>query len=167
MSIAEKAIATHSSTLAWEIPWTEEPGRLRSMGSRRLGHDFTFTFHFHALASPWPGFPGDQCGNKKAFIGITREAEKGKEKSSRTEESWPLQGTLATGTTHGCPGISVISSGCECWSLCGYVGKGPELWEMPACQCRRCRFDPWLGRSPGGTPLQYSCLETPMDGGAW
>ena len=41
----------HSSTLAWEIPWTEEPGRLQSMGSQswtRLS-DFTFTFPFHAL----------------------------------------------------------------------------------------------------------------------
>ena len=45
----EKAMAPHSSTLAWKIPWTEEPGRLQSMGSRRVGHDFTFTFHFHAL----------------------------------------------------------------------------------------------------------------------
>ena len=35
----EKAMATHSSTLAWKIPWTEEPGRLQSMGSRRDGHD--------------------------------------------------------------------------------------------------------------------------------
>ena len=42
-------MATHSSTLAWKIPWMEEPGRLQSMGSKRVGHDFTFTFHFHAL----------------------------------------------------------------------------------------------------------------------
>ena len=45
-------MATHSSTLAWKIPWTEEPGRLQSMGSLRVGHllsNFTFTFHFHAL----------------------------------------------------------------------------------------------------------------------
>ena len=35
----EKAMATHSSPLAWKIPWTEEPGRLQSMGSRRVGHD--------------------------------------------------------------------------------------------------------------------------------
>ena len=34
-----KAMATHSSTLAWRIPWTEEPGGLQSMGSRRVGHD--------------------------------------------------------------------------------------------------------------------------------
>ena len=36
-------------------------------------------------------------------------------------------------------------------------------------QCRRCRFDPWIGRSPGegnGNPLQYSCLGNPMDRGA-
>ena len=35
----EKAMATHSSTLAWKIPWAEEPGRLQSMGSLRAGHD--------------------------------------------------------------------------------------------------------------------------------
>ena len=37
--LAEKAMAPHSSTLAWKIPWMEEPGRLQSMGSRRVGHD--------------------------------------------------------------------------------------------------------------------------------
>ena len=42
-------MAPHSSTLAWKIPWMEEPGRLQSMGSLRVGHDFTFTFHYHAL----------------------------------------------------------------------------------------------------------------------
>ena len=44
-------MAPHSSTLAWKIPWTEEPGRLQSMGLRRVRHDsdFTFAFHFHAL----------------------------------------------------------------------------------------------------------------------
>ena len=46
---AEKAVAPHSSTLAWKIPWTEEPGGLQSTGSLTVGHDFTFTFHFHAL----------------------------------------------------------------------------------------------------------------------
>ena len=49
----EKEMATHSSTLAWKIPWTEEPGRLQSMGSQsrtRLSN-FTF-FHFSALVLP-------------------------------------------------------------------------------------------------------------------
>ena len=35
----EKEMAIHSSTIAWKIPWTEEPGRLQSMGSLRVGHD--------------------------------------------------------------------------------------------------------------------------------
>ena len=35
----EKEMATHSSILAWRIPWKEEPGRLQSMGSQRVGHD--------------------------------------------------------------------------------------------------------------------------------
>ena len=38
-SFAEKAMATHSSTLAWKIPWTEEPDRLKSMRSLKVGHD--------------------------------------------------------------------------------------------------------------------------------
>ena len=47
-------MAPHSSTLAWKIPWAEEPSRLQSMGSLRVGHDWAtslslFTFQFHAL----------------------------------------------------------------------------------------------------------------------
>ena len=49
----EKAMAPHSSTLAWEIPWMEGPGRLQSMDgvakSQTRLSDFTFTFHFNAL----------------------------------------------------------------------------------------------------------------------
>ena len=37
--VSEKAMATHSSTLAWKIPWMEEPGRLQFMGSQRVRHD--------------------------------------------------------------------------------------------------------------------------------
>ena len=50
--VSEKAMAPHSSTVAWKIPWMEELGGLQSMGSWRVGHllgDFIFTFHFHAL----------------------------------------------------------------------------------------------------------------------
>ena len=42
-------MALQSSILAWKILWMEEPGRLQSMGSLRVGHDFTFTFHLRAL----------------------------------------------------------------------------------------------------------------------
>ena len=46
---SEEGDGLHSSALAWKIPWTEEPGGLQSTGSLRVGHDFTFTFYFHAL----------------------------------------------------------------------------------------------------------------------
>ena len=39
VTVLEKEMATHSSVPAWEIPWTEEPGRLQSSGSQRVGHD--------------------------------------------------------------------------------------------------------------------------------
>ena len=42
----EKAMAPHSSILAWKIPWMEEAGRLQSMGSLRVGHDWALHFHF-------------------------------------------------------------------------------------------------------------------------
>ena len=45
----EKGTATHSSILAWRIPWTEEPGRLQSMGSQRAGHDWATFTSFHNL----------------------------------------------------------------------------------------------------------------------
>ena len=50
--LSEKAMAPHSSTLAWKIPWAEEPGGLQSMGSAKSWtrlSDFTFTFRSHAL----------------------------------------------------------------------------------------------------------------------
>ena len=42
----DKEMATHFSTLAWKIPWTEEPGRLQSMGSQRVGHDCATSLSF-------------------------------------------------------------------------------------------------------------------------
>ena len=66
---SEKAMAPHSSTLAWKIPWTEEPGGLQSMGSRRVGHDWAtslsfFTFiHWRRKWQPSPMFlPGESQG---------------------------------------------------------------------------------------------------------
>ena len=47
----EKEMATHSSTLTWRIPWKEEPGRLQSMGSQRVGHDWA-TSHTHTQPQP-------------------------------------------------------------------------------------------------------------------
>ena len=67
--VSEKVMATHSRTLAWKIPWMEEPGGLQSMGSRRVRHDWVtslslFTFmHWKRKWQPTPVFlPGESQG---------------------------------------------------------------------------------------------------------
>ena len=71
----EKAMAPHSSTLAWKIPWTEEPGKLQSMGLRRVGHSWAtslslFTFmHWRRKWQPTPVFlPGESQG-RRSLVG--------------------------------------------------------------------------------------------------
>ena len=75
-------MAPHSSTLAWKIPWIEEPGRLQSMGSLRVGHDsvtslslFTFT-HWRKQWQPTPILlPGESQGQRSllgAVYGVTQ-----------------------------------------------------------------------------------------------
>ena len=49
----EKGMVTYSSILAWGIPWTEEPGRLQSMGLQRVGHDWVISQPIHVAASGW------------------------------------------------------------------------------------------------------------------
>ena len=82
LHIKEKGIALHSSTLAWKIPWTEEPGRLQYMGSLRVGHDWAtslslFTFmHWRRKWQPTPVFlPGESQGRGAwwaAIYGVTQ-----------------------------------------------------------------------------------------------
>ena len=72
---SEKAMATHSSTLAWKIPWTEEPGRLQSMGSWRVGRDWAislslFTFmHWRRKWQPTPVFLSGESQGWGSLVG--------------------------------------------------------------------------------------------------
>ena len=73
--LLEKAMAPHSSSLAWKIPWTEEPGRLQSMGSLRVEHNWApslslFTFmHWRRKWQPTPVFlPGESQG-RQSLVG--------------------------------------------------------------------------------------------------
>ena len=73
--LSEKAMAPYSSTLAWKIPWTEEPGGLQSMGSLRVGHNWVtslslFTFmHWRRKWQPTPVFlPGESQG-RQSLVG--------------------------------------------------------------------------------------------------
>ena len=61
----EKEMATHSSILAWEIPWVEEPGRLQSMGSQRVRHDCDFT---HSPALQADSLPAELPGKPSSLF---------------------------------------------------------------------------------------------------
>ena len=113
----EKEMATHSSTLAWRIPWREEPGRLQSMGRKDL--DTTERLHFHFFDSSCPF-------NYCLFLLFLEEL--------------PALFNL------------LLCLQASAWNA-GDPGSIPGS-----------------GRSPGegnGNPLQYSCLENPMEGGTW
>ena len=72
---SEKVMATHSSTLAWKIPWTEEPGRLQSMGLLGVGHNWTtslslFTFvHWRRKWQPTPVFLLGESQGRGSLVG--------------------------------------------------------------------------------------------------
>ena len=72
-----EAMATHSITLAWKIPWTEEPGKLQSMGSLRVGHDrvtslslFTF-MHWRRKWQPTPVFLSGESQGRGSLVGFS------------------------------------------------------------------------------------------------
>ena len=73
---------THSSILAWEIPWTEEPGRLQTMGSQTRLSDLTFYFHFSLVAQLVKN-PLANAGDSSSIPGLGR--------SPREKSGNPLQ----------------------------------------------------------------------------
>ena len=149
-SPVEKSMAPHSSTLAWKIPWMEEPGRLQSTGSLRVGHYWVTSlslFHFHAL-----------------------------EKEMATHSSVLARRIPGMGEPGGLMSMGLHRVRHDWSDLAAAAAAGLHQWlggKESACQYRRNKrhgLIPGLGRSPGvwkGNPLQYSCLENFMDRGAW
>ena len=124
--ILKKAMATHSSTRAWKIPWMEEPGGLQSTGSLRIRHDWATSlslFHFHAL-----------------------------EKEMATHSCVPAWRIPGAGEPGGLPSMGSRRVRHD-WSdlaaaafLLGFPG-GSVVKEF-ACQYRRHGFNPWVRKIP-------------------
>ena len=143
----EKAMATHSSTLAWEIPWMEEPGRLQSMGSWRVGHDWAtslslFTFmHWRRKWQPTPVFlPGEFQGQEPGGAVIYGVAQ------SRTRLKWLSSSSSLMGEPEPVfHGTEIVASTAQ--------DRLPR-WHSDKeslCQCSRCRrlgFNPWVWKIP-------------------
>ena len=90
----EKTMATHSSTLAWKIPWMEDPGRMQSMGLLRVGHDratslslFTF-IHWRRKWQPTPVFLPRESQGWGSLVGCCLW---GRTELDMTEATWQQQ----------------------------------------------------------------------------
>ena len=132
---SSSTMAPHSSTLAWKIQWTEEPDRLQSMTSLRVGHTERLHFHFSLSCA------GEGNGNPLQCSCL---------ENPRDEGAWwaAVYGVAQSHTR-----LKRLSSSSN-------IKKGKQLYN----------FIKYLMMTSGegnGNPLQYSCLENPMDGGAW
>ena len=135
----EKGMATHSSILAWRIPWTEELFGLQSMGSQRVGHDWVTFISLHFSTSH---------ASKFYLWNILNVIKVFWKRYKSIHNYFIIFLTLNSGLVF--PG-------------------GPESKES-ACNAGDLGLVSGLGRSPekgNGNPLQYSCLENPMNKGAW
>ena len=84
-------MATHSSTLAWKIPWMEEPGGLQSMGSRMS--DFTFTFHFHALEKEMTAHSSGESQGRRSLVGCRLRGHRESDTTEVTQQQEQQQHT--------------------------------------------------------------------------
>ena len=157
-------MAPHSSTFAWKIPWTEECGRLQSMGS--LESDTTEQLHFHFSLSCIGEGNGNpvQCScleNPRdgeawwaAVCGVAQSRTRLKQLSSSSRTSHQaLLSRIVMQVLAVLPGLPLWVSGKE-----------------PACNAGDTGSIPGLGRflqEGHGNPLQYSCLENLMNRRAW
>ena len=149
----EKGTATHSSILAWRIPWTEEPGGLQSMGSQRVGHDWaTFTCHAPSTNTLYIlyGWKGNVL--RELFKLILNENYMSHAEQIRKTRD--LKSLLMLIILNWVSQVALV------------VKKSPAS----SGDIRDMGLSPGLRRSPGeghSNPLPYSCLESPMDKGAW
>ena len=162
-------MATLSSTLAWKIPWTEEPGGLQSMGSQRVGHDWVtslslFTFmYWRRKWQPTPVFlPGESQG-WRSLVGCRLWGR------TRVGHDWSNLAAAFAGNSD----FSLITSTikADCKDLCAsHVALVVKNLPATAGDSRDTGLIPGLERFPGGghdNPLWNSCLGNPIDRGSW
>ena len=171
--LLEKGRATYSSILAWRILWTEEPGRLQSIWSQRVRHDWaTFTSLHLSL-----GFP--RGSNRKEFACNARDlgSVPGLERSPGEGHDNPLQYSCLENPMDWGAWWATVHGITKSWTWLSdqhfqiessiLLGFPPSSFgKESVCKAGDPGSIPESGRSPGernGYPLQYSCLENSMD----
>ena len=127
----EKAMATHSSPLAWKFPWMEEPGRLQSMGSLRIGQDWVTSlslFTFMHWRRQWPPPPVLLPGNSHGWRSLVGYIVHGVAKS----RTW-LSDSTFTFHFHALEKEMATHSSVLAWRIPGTVEPG-GLLSMGSCR---------------------------------
>ena len=160
-SLAEKAMTTHSSTLAWEIPWAEEPGGLQSLGSRRVGHNWATSLSLsyfgegngNPLQCSCPENLRDGGAWWASVSGVTQSRTRLKQLSSSSSS-----GSLESSKT-----IHHPSWENRQWTpdLLFHAGVSPFLWTMSSSGCRTSSellsYVLWLQRERVFSWLRHAC----------
>ena len=163
-------MAPHSSTFAWKIPWTEKPGRLQSMGSLRVGHDWATSlslFTFMHWRRKWQPTPVSCLENSRdggawwaAIYGVAQSRTWLKRLSSSSSSmlltrrrQWHPTPVLVPGKSYGWRSLE----GCSPWGR----------YESDMTERLHFLFSPSCIGEGNGNPLQCSCLENPRDRGAY
>ena len=166
-------MAPHSSTLAWRIPWTEEPGGLQSMGSLQNWATslslFTF-MHWRRKWQPTPEFlPGESQG-RGSLVGchlwgrtesdmteVTQQQQKQQQFSNNDKQS------------HRLPGLPEKTRKRDRLEKPFLGANKLQSPKVTTAEKEKIRIGLWMNFGEGnGIPLQQSCMENPMeDGGAW
>ena len=181
-------MATHSSTLAWKIPWTEDPGRLQSVRSLRVRHDWAtslslFTFmHWRRKWQPTQAFLPRESQGRGSLVGCRLW---GLTELDTTEVIWQHQQQLRSVFVSIFCCLSAFS---KCFLVRLLLLPAPLQWDViylilnfshyslpgssddkeSSCNAGDPGLIPGSGRSSGGgdgNPLQYSCLGNPMGRG--
>ena len=154
-SVPETAMATHPDTLAWKIPWTEEPGGLQSMGSLRVGHNWAtslslFTFmHWRRKWQRTPVFlPGESQG-RGSLVGCRQSMG-----SHRVGHDWSDLAAAAAVSVHGILQARILE-----WVAMpsSRVSSQPRDWTHISCVARWILYC-WAIRE--AQILSHICMHT-------
>ena len=153
-------MAPHASTLAWKIPWVEEPGRLQSMGSQRVRHNWATkhaaaaTKSLQSCVTLWDPIDGRPWGSP--VPGILQANEHciiWNSYAFKRRRQWHPTPVLLPGKSHGQRGLV----GCNPWGH----------WGSDTTERLHFHFSLSCTGEGNGNPFQCSCLEDPRDWGAW
>ena len=183
-------MATHTSTLAWQIPWTEESGRLQSLGSKRVGQDWATSLSL--FSCKWNSFSAQTHPLNPLTCSIFPDSIYHHLMSHAVHycQSPGFKGEVHKGGTLGSFSVAVSNTYKWVWDkgylvsewrrhavrvfchfVMGFPGGASD--KESTCQWRRCKkhgFVLWVGKNPWNRkwhPIQYDCLENSMDRGAF